>query len=196
MFPSLSNLNNITFLKFAKQTSQDKWAVSNVVSALTSKEWSETERISLELIGLTEINDLSNILNKFNTTSLKIKNCNNVLRLDGIGNMFNLETLTLQNNSGFISLDGISLLSGLTKLVMNNCSVTDLSELRNMTSLNYIDLKNSIFSGGENLKILAGLRENNSNLKLYLSGCSNVLDWSPLEKFTNWWHSDEKAGYN
>ncbi len=71
-FPNLSNLNSLTYLRFAKGGTYDYVAASNVISSLSSKIWDEDERIELQLVGLREISDLSNILNKFNTTSLKI----------------------------------------------------------------------------------------------------------------------------
>lgn len=168
VFPDLSNLNNISYLEYYKGGSYDKWSETNILESLKSKVWNSEERVEIEFARLDEIIDLSDILNKFNATSLSIQNCNNVMSLSGIDSMINLTELTLQNDSNLISLDGLNSLENLTTLYMNNCSVSDLSELETMYSLDYIDLKNSIFSGNDNLKILEGLREKKSTLKLYL----------------------------
>ena len=168
VFPDLSNLNNSSYLEYYKGGSYDKWSETNILESLKSKVWNSEERVEIEFARLDEIIDLSDILNKFNATSLSIQNCNNVMSLSGIESMINLTELTLQNDSNLISLDGLSSLENLTTLYMNNCSVSDLSELETMYSLDYIDLQNSIFSGNDNLKILEGLREKKSTLKLYL----------------------------
>ncbi len=197
VFPDMSNLSNLKSVCFTKGgDGYDIWNDTNVVSSLESMTWSDVQVESLELQGLSEIVSMGNILNKFNIKDLTITNCKNIYNLNGIETMVNLETISLKDNSNLISLNGLSSLSGLRKLTMNNCSVMDLSELENMTSLDYIDLKNNLFQGNNNLKILAGLREENFNLELYLKDCSNILDWSLLEKYDGWWHSDEKAGYN
>ncbi len=195
VFPNLSNLSELSSLSFSKNGANDIWNQSNVVTSLNSKVWCEDERIELTLSGLSEISDLSNILNKFNSTSLTITNCSNVMDLSEVGSMVNLTKLVLQNDSKLFSLTGLGLLTNVGELYINNCAVSDLSELKSMSSLNYIDLKNSVIAGGENLRILADLRKNKASLKIYLAGCKNIVDWSIMEQFGSWWHSNEKAGY-
>ena len=183
-FPNLSNLTNLTYLNYSKGDSNDKFKTSNIVESLSSKSWNDQERITLELTSLDELTDLGDILTKFNAKSLIISNCKNVSGLTGIENMVNLQLLKLRNNSGLISLAGLRSLNNLQTIYMNNCAVSSISELEGKTSLNYIDLQNSVFDGNESLQILAGLREKNPNLKLYLK---RLYKYIGLVTFTGIW---------
>ena len=199
-FPDLSNLSLLKYLSYQKGDSNDKYSISNVINSLQSKVLNSEVTTEIHLSGLKELTSLSGICEKFNISTMEIIDCVSLVNLEGIfvegvSVIDNFTELILKNNSSLSGLNGLKKLTTLSKLTMNGCGVTDLTELRNMGSLDYLDLRDSKFDGNGNLQILSDLRANKSILKLYLSGCPNILDWSLLSKYGSWWHDNEKAGY-
>ena len=194
-FPDLSKLSNLKSLNYSIDDNWGPWTSTNIISSLKSKILNENVATEISLYGLDELNDLSDICTRFKASTLGISNCINLTSLNGVDSMIGLTELVLINDTSLLDIAGVSSLSNLKSFTMNNCAVSNLSELTNLTSLNYIDLKNNSFEGNTNIEILSKLREKNKNLKLYLFGCKNILDWSLLSKYTGWWHDDEKAGY-
>lgn len=143
--------------------------------------------------------NLVDIGNKFNCTVLNIQNCTNMTSLNGISSMSNLAEIYCVNDTSLVNITGVGSLTSLTKLTLDTCGITNLSEIRNLSNLDSISLKNNPLANKDgdidNLQILADLRTNKSNLKVYLSGCKNILDWSKLSSFGSWWKDSEKAGY-
>ena len=178
----------------------DLHADSNVLTSLSSKVLNNEVSMSIKLKNINDLRDLTNMDGKYNLSSIELINCKNLTSLNGISSMSNTTVITATGCSSLVKLTGLRSLLKLNKLVINNSGITDLSELSGLTSLNYIDLKNNLslsnkYLNVDNLQIIADLRGENRSLKVYLAGNINILDWSKLSVFENWWHDSEKAGY-
>ena len=199
-FPNLSNLTNLSYLYFYKGGAWDVFADTNVVNSLSSMTFNDDVSIEVHLSGLKDLTNLEFMSSKYNLSKLDLKNCVNLRSLQGIDSLLKIEELNVGGCSLLVDMSGLENLSLLKKLIINGSGIADLSMLKTLTNLNYIDLKNNVSLGNiygdvDNMKILADLRTANSDLQLYLVGNNNILDWSKLSAFGDWWHDDEKAGY-
>ena len=198
-FPDLSTLSKLSSLEYRKGGGWDLSTTSNVINSLSSKVLNNEVSTKIVLNGLNDLTNLSCLNNKYNCSTFSIQNCNSLSNLTGISSMNNITELNCTNDTSLVNITGLSSLTQMTKLTLNKCGITNLSELKNLTNLNYIDLKNNPLADKEgeidNIAILVGLRKSKDSLELYLSGCGNIFKWSEFAQFKSWWHDEEKAGY-
>lgn len=198
-FPDLANCKNLKNLTYSKNGAYDRWSTSNVVDSLKSKV--KTDGVatikSINLFQLDELTDFIDIGSKYKVdaeSKLTIQNCKNFTTTNGIGDMNDLTYLNLNANANLNSLTSLNKLFSLTYLYSNCCAIMNLDEIKDLSMIGYIDFRNNSLVDNS-LDIIAKIREKNANLKVYLSGNNNIVDWSALSKYNNWWHDSEKAGY-
>ena len=121
--------------------------------------------LNVKSIKMTGVNleNLDFLKENTNLTELSLVDCH-ILDISGIENCVNLKKLNLSGTTnGFLNLEPLKNMSVLEELNLNNCNgIYD----------NYNDV--------QNLEILANLHKNGTLNKLYFSGNSSIIDWTPL----------------
>ncbi len=155
----LSYLNKIDIesIDFSGLSNQDNFKF--VVSSWKDK------LLNVKSIKMTGVNleNLDFLKDNTNLTELSLVDCH-ILDISGIENCVNLKKLNLSGTTnGFSNLEPLKNMSVLEELNLNNCNgIYD----------NYNDV--------QNLEILANLHKNGTLNKLYFSGNSSIIDWTPL----------------
>ena len=155
----LSYLNKIDIesIDFSGLSNQDNFKF--VVSSWKDK------LLNVKSIKMTGVNleNLDFLKENTNLTELSLVDCH-ILDISGIENCVNLKKLNLSGTTnGFLNLESLKNMSVLEELNLNNCNgIYD----------NYNDV--------QNLEILANLHKNGTLNKLYFSGNSSIIDWTPL----------------
>ena len=200
LVPNLSKCSLLNYIKIEKGGLHDiHRELTNISDCLKTKVLNNEVVTKIYLSGLSGLENLIDIGDKFNCDYIEIKNCSNLSSLEGISSMSNLLEINCVDNPALVNIIGVGTLTELTNLTLEGCGIVNLSEIRNLSSLNDINLKNNpLFNRDgdtDNLEILVNLRTKKASIKIYLTGCNNILDWSKLSNFGSWWHDEEKSGY-
>lgn len=136
-------------------------------------------------------------------TSISINGAPNLKDLSALTRFSTLNSVTINNAKSFSNLDFCSGLTSLQTLNVNGCSVSNLHPLKNVTSLQSLDLRNNPVGDSavdkddgkskSNLAVLANLNKIGALRKLYLGGeGTSITDYTILNDGTRW---DEKVGW-
>ena len=154
---------NSYYFKLESFGGDDENALENIIESINNSSyiWSEEKEnlAYIDLSGQTIIN-IDYLSNHTNLTELNLNGCQNLESLEGLWNLKNLK-----------------------KLHWHECNWDELSDLSELTSLEYLSLSNS--QGDEELGLNIDSIRDLINLKhLDLSFCETIFDFSPIKNLT------------
>ena len=155
----LSYLNKIDIgsIDFSGVSNQDNF---NFVASSWKDKLLNTTSIKMTGVNLENLDFLKD---NTNLTELRLIDCH-ISYISGIENCVNLKKINLSGTTnGFSNLEPLKNMKLLEELNLNNCN-------------GIYDSYNDV----QNLEILANLHKNGTLNKLYFSGNSSIIDWTPL----------------